>query len=516
MWVWGPTVPPAVFANTRDSLAARPLNNYELIGPPISNTRPWIHDSGGMDSRNYVFPWGSRINVDLHEPAPTGDFLPLRPTLGANNDPLVAVADRGHSIGWKGQVRPSINGQVDLVTGKPVVNVTDLTLPFAGTEFRLTRSRSSTPRSSYAGHSGQAATMSSDSWWDWGGQGWMLGENPLFLHDVSSPYLMTADTPTTSWVVLDAHRSIPFQQIEGSLDENGQQRYEGLPRLGAELKVFGGKMAKWYGNHPEGPRWVPDNFTTPPASTTHTPDVQWKWRRDPTMARVTLYNGALTYWFVILPKQWVRSSHLATSAGDPVLSGEAGADIVRADAVGLIPPWKWDPQYLDPGWNAGNGVYGTRRQQGATSPGNVQPGVAAFKEWTEGWAFTDGSVRPLDPMQLRARTSGPEGLRQPAHWWTHRIWSGHTLNYTLGSPLRSGHVGVGMGRLGLLTKMEDRHGHEVHIEYVDVPTRAIDNASTEDEIEVAIEGPAIGQIKAVHLVGPRRVGDPDLSSPKKI
>ncbi len=104
-----------------------------------------------------------------------------------------------------------------------------------------------------------------DRWWDWTGAGWMAGENPLLLIDSALPDVV-GDNPRTCWLVLDAHRSIPFQLIESS----GQ--YEAPPRFRARI------------TH-NGQSWNAEQRT---------------WGTVPTEFSVYLYDGELKYTFVAI------------------------------------------------------------------------------------------------------------------------------------------------------------------------------------------------------------------------
>src|SRR5690606_9564115 len=166
--------------------------------------------------------------------------------------------------------RPTLHGQVDLVTGLPLIQSNDLELPFGGATFRLTRTRSARRTDNDL----PKCVGSMDEWWDWAGAGWMIGENPILLIDAALPDV-TGDNPRTCWLILDAHHSIPFQQIES----NGT--YEAPPRFRARMKHNGNWDAenrKWHTGDPADPEAL------------H-PAIQYE---------ISLYDGSVKYTFVAI------------------------------------------------------------------------------------------------------------------------------------------------------------------------------------------------------------------------
>lgn len=240
-----------------------------------------VHAYNAQEPTNEAIPdvpLGFSTQVCLLQPLMPGDFLPRSATLGGSSECLLppGMADAG--TGWQQMGRPTLEGAVDLITGLPMVQVTDLELPFDGATFRLKRTRSD--------NSPHARTASSDrykwdpagtdKWWDWAGQGWMIGENPLLLIDSKLPDAV-GDNPPTCWLILDAHHSVPFQLIEST------GRYEAPPRFRATLTPTNGRR--------------------------HAIGGHYYWDPAPTEYKVSLYDGALTYTFVSIrddvpPKGW--------------------------------------------------------------------------------------------------------------------------------------------------------------------------------------------------------------------
>lgn len=229
-----------------------------------------VEDENLVDALDDWFPdcipVGVRSNYCLYMPPRPGDFLPPSPTIGGGSYALVPNAAVTTPTTWNGLSRPTLGGVVDLITGVPLVQVTDLELPFAGSTFRLNRTRSY-DRSFYLNALwGAWQTSSIDRWWDWAGEGWMISENPFILVDAYLGHAVPFNQagPTT-WVVLDAHSSIPFQRLE-----NGE--YEAPPRFQAVLKHNG---ADWNGS-------------------------TQAWGTPPTQFDLYLYGGELHYIFVVV------------------------------------------------------------------------------------------------------------------------------------------------------------------------------------------------------------------------
>ena len=242
----------------------------------------------GYEDPNRYFGFRSNANPAL--PLSIGDFMPRGTTLGQGSYCLVPTSATNKSTGWKGLSRPTLQDNVDLITGFPLAQVTDLELPLEGATFRLTRTRSSTPV--LADHrwrpteEGLGTSTASDMWWDWTGVGWMAGESPVLLVDSALPNVV-GDNPRTTRLVLDAHHSIPFQLIEST------GRYEAPPRFRATLRHNGD--------------WNPASRA---------------WATAPTEFRISLFEGEITYTFVVLPEdvpqnRWYADEYVADGIIEP-------------------------------------------------------------------------------------------------------------------------------------------------------------------------------------------------------
>jgi YD repeat-containing protein len=212
-----------------------------------------------------------------------GSYVTPGTVLGDTSASLVPNSLRGTSTAWNGLTRPTLQGAVDLVTGKPLLSVTDLEIPFGNAVFRLVRTKTDDARE-YMG----PGKLSGTAGWDWAGGGWMMSENPVLL--VDSAYApVVGNEPRTCFLVLDAHHSIPFQFIES----NGL--YEAPARFQAKLTHNG--------------VWGPNG-----------------WSSRPTRFVASVYNGQLHYTFEVIyedmPKHYMSPGSrffidLFSSAGFP-------------------------------------------------------------------------------------------------------------------------------------------------------------------------------------------------------
>lgn len=291
----------------------------------------WLIDAeGGI---GYVPPYGFRSSFNAWAQPGLGDFLSPSPTLAGSAACLVPSGAGEQSIWWNDATRQTLNQSVDLVTGMPLVQVNHLELPFDGATFRLTRTRSGhreDQRQMGAWDEYNTDRMSAmDRWWDWDGEGWMISESPLLVFDSAVPDIV-GNNPRMSWLVLDAHHSIPFQQIEST------GIYASPPRFNARMSHNG----EWgIVDQSSGTR----GWTTPP-----------------TQVDVYLYDGALQYTFVIIQDDipdhiWNR---LGAHSEDVDVQQSLNARPYLTDqfnAAGDTSNYEsWDP--LDPCSNPGLGL----------------------------------------------------------------------------------------------------------------------------------------------------------------
>ncbi|MFN7314809.1 MAG: hypothetical protein ACK5Q4_01765 [Phycisphaerae bacterium] len=205
-----------------------------------------------------------------------GSYVTPGSVLGETSAALVPNALRGTSTAWNGLSRPTVQGVVDLVTGKPLLSVTDLEIPFGNAIFRLVRTKTD-DAAEYAG----VGQLSGTAGWDWAGGGWMMSENPILLVD-SAYGPVVGNEPRTCFLVLDAHHSIPFQLIES----NGL--YEAPARFQAKLTHNG----VWSNTG---------------------------WQTRPTRFVASVYNGQLHYTFEVIYEDMPRH-YMAPGTSDAFYS----------------------------------------------------------------------------------------------------------------------------------------------------------------------------------------------------
>jgi YD repeat-containing protein len=230
-------------------------------------------------------PDGFAININPLCSPSIGDYLPAAPTVGLSALPLLPPGASGVPTGWQGSTRPVLEGAADLVTGLPLTQVTDLELPMDGATFRLTRTRSAILSELDRLSSGRAARDGTDDqpsamgrWWDWLGVGWMVSENPVLLIDSALPDIVGPNA-RTCYLALDAHHSIPFQQVNLAVGTDGRPRvgYEAPPRFRARMTHNG--------------LWgIPDGQGGYTAG----------WETPPTQYEIWLYDGTVKYTYVAI------------------------------------------------------------------------------------------------------------------------------------------------------------------------------------------------------------------------
>ncbi|MCC7390710.1 MAG: hypothetical protein IT431_18335 [Phycisphaerales bacterium] len=368
---WTTTGPGAgvVSAGWHNLVACYPQEGGEGHGP--FTTLPWF--PSGEEDAPYI-PAGFRIGRSLLAAPSPGDFLPVGRNLAEHSTALLPPGGGAIGTDWQGSVRQTLGGKVDLVTGLPLVQVTDLELPFGGAVFRLNRTRSGMREDAIMPGEYGNWISGPDQWWDWAGMGWMMSENPLLLIDSSLPDV-TGDQPKTCYFIVDAHHSIPFQLIEA----NGV--YEAPPRFRARMTHNGD--------------WDQETYS-------------WAAGKRPTQFDIYLYDGALHYTFVAI----------------------------------------WEDVPLNR-WNNIDG---------------------------DGWEYSSHNDRPILPQRA------PNGS---AH---------DPLSTNMGK-----NPGVGIPYYGLCTRIEDKQGHCVEIDYMPVAGSAMDDVGTIGQVECQRRTTQKGQIRSIRL-----------------
>ena len=188
---------------------------------------------------------GFEFNLDLYLGPTPGDYPPVSLDATASTSPLVARAVPHYPGPVPYPERPTVQGVVDLITGSPLLRSVDLSLPFGSAVYRHVRTFAEPPdaqiesscvdlqATSYPPPGPHRyAINSSMQFWDWHGQGWMMGENPIFLIDAR--YLGFDDNieRRRCYFIPDAHHSIPFRMID---EDTASPRYVAPPSFDAIL-----------------------------------------------------------------------------------------------------------------------------------------------------------------------------------------------------------------------------------------------------------------------------------------
>lgn len=202
---------------------------------------------------------GGQFNLNLARPLAMGDYMPRTLDRDAGSMPLLPPGTVPSHRAPGANPRPVLGGGLDLITGQPLVQVRDLELPFGGSVFRLNRTYSELPAYKKlcsrltpvpgAEFGGASSDDPIGRWWDWTGVGWMCGENPILLIDMTLPEIVGRDAPMRCYFIVDAHHAIPFEM---KIDVG---HYEAPPRFGASLTTIGGTWSLGTTGHP-GPHWV--------------------------------------------------------------------------------------------------------------------------------------------------------------------------------------------------------------------------------------------------------------------
>jgi YD repeat-containing protein len=163
------------------------------------------------------------LNLSLDWGPTPGSFLPKGDGPSDSSLPMLPDELKGVRAAI-GQRRPVLAGQADLITGMPLVQNVDFELPFGSAVYRHVRTYS-TPNDALWGYSQggtrrpRSVPTAMSGYWDWGGSGWMLGVNPMFLIDAGYWDIDAAGDATPAGVffprycyfIPDAHHTIPFE-----------------------------------------------------------------------------------------------------------------------------------------------------------------------------------------------------------------------------------------------------------------------------------------------------------------
>lgn len=223
------------------------------FGPRLLEPYP----SGGV-------PWGGLsgfpMNVSLSYGMAPGDYPPVGGTPQESTSAIVPASQARYLGPSSYQSRALLDGKVDPITGSPLLTYTDFSLPLGSAVFRHTRAYAhassliwheaegppnGSPNDPRTIESRDGKFLNDELFWDWHGQGWTTGSNPLFLFDASYWGVITkvsqnnTRTPVRCYFVPDAHHSIPFERTT-QLDESGRPLYVAPPQFDAMMLVRDG------------------------------------------------------------------------------------------------------------------------------------------------------------------------------------------------------------------------------------------------------------------------------------
>ncbi len=152
------------------------------------------------------------------------NYPPVTHDIAMSNSLIVPASEAGTSRAIY-STRETVNGELDLITGQPLIREVDIELPFGGAVFRRIRTYTEAP----------SVGLSVHNWSDdgsyhrsrtpgWHGSGWMSNDALLFLFEAAYAQTMTTpdDLSPRCLFALDAHHSIPFiRQVSASPNGGG-------------------------------------------------------------------------------------------------------------------------------------------------------------------------------------------------------------------------------------------------------------------------------------------------------
>ncbi|MCB9844664.1 MAG: AHH domain-containing protein [Phycisphaeraceae bacterium] len=205
---------------------------------------------------------GHTLNVHLSWGVSAGDYPPRSLDPVSSSSPLLAAGVAHYRGPTAHAERPTIAGTIDAITGAPLLQDVDLVLPFGTAVFRHVRTYSELPgigKSEFGQCFGAGSTgmLAGETLWDWHGQGWMMGENPLFLIDATWWASVYPTGTPRCYFMPDAHHAIPFV-FSPDLGE-----YTAPPQFDAQLEHNGtwdpiaGSWWEW-----DGQDWIDHRPTT--------------------------------------------------------------------------------------------------------------------------------------------------------------------------------------------------------------------------------------------------------------
>lgn len=155
------------------------------------------------------------------------DYPPITHDIAMSNSPLVPATEAGTTRAIY-STRETLDGQLDLITGQPLLREVDLEIAFGGAVFRRIRTYSEIPGTGVQAHNWHDyGSWQRSRTAGWHGSGWMSSDAPLFLIDAG--FAQTVSVPTNGQpsaprciFALDAHHAIPFtRQVSPASQQGG-------------------------------------------------------------------------------------------------------------------------------------------------------------------------------------------------------------------------------------------------------------------------------------------------------
>lgn len=251
------------YFQTGNVYPAPSIANYQWVAEKLfrdqtSGQNQWFIRTDCNDHWSPRYP----LNMDMKYGPAAGDYAPKSLDLVKSSSPM--STQLGQAYGWPTSLaeRPLLGENVDLITGVPLVQETDFELPFGTAVFRWRRTFAEITHArheydtvpNYQSGRMHAFTPSAQ-WWDWVGQGWMLGASPLLLIDSTTWGSVHPLGEERCYFLPDAHHAVPFV-LQGYSPQSQEPRvYTAPPRFGMVLghngqgTVGGGwtqKPTEWY------------------------------------------------------------------------------------------------------------------------------------------------------------------------------------------------------------------------------------------------------------------------------
>lgn len=295
----GQSLPPQNAPLPAPNCVMAPYPHSRALGVTVQSSPPWNPSDPCTDPAAAVNGTQCWYSVFLPPPAPLspeqyvrgfpmnlslafGPAAPDYPPLSTNVADSTSALVPSQGGYFRGPIsyptRSTVGGNLDAITAAPLLREVDLELPFGGAMFRHVRTYSEPPtgqfhESEFGKHSGPATThgpatapacaeppisfppnlpllarsqsrVAEELYWDWHGQGWMMGENPAFLFDahydiVVKKQVAETETPPRCYFLIDAHQSIPFERTTQLID--GRPVYAAPPQFDASMHVLDGE-----------------------------------------------------------------------------------------------------------------------------------------------------------------------------------------------------------------------------------------------------------------------------------